>query len=100
MWLKEIYLALAFELIIEAAITIAKLLCFNPGHPVFFRIFNVLDFLTIIIWKLNETNWEYGLYWVILSFFLPLSKEVDYSAEGKFISSKVSYKCSPTYFIN
>ena len=35
-WLKEIYLAVAFELIIEATICIAKLFCFYQGHPVFF----------------------------------------------------------------
>ena len=40
----------------------------------------------------TQSFWKYGLYWVILSFlsclfFLPLSKEVDYSAEDKFISS-------------
>ena len=36
-------------------------------------IFNVLDFVIIITWKLIETNsqsfWEYGHYWVILPFF-------------------------------
>ena len=59
-------------------------------------IFNALDFVLMITWKLIETNsqsfWEYGHYWIILPFlscllffsflfFLALSKEVDYNAK-------------------
>ena len=54
---------MASGLIIEATINIAKLFCFNQGHPGVFRIFSVLDFLIIITWKLIEANsqsfWEY-----------------------------------------
>ena len=64
---------MASERIIEATIGIAKLICFNQGHPSFFRIFNVLNVLIIITWNPTETNsqqyWEYGHYLVILSSF-------------------------------
>lgn len=40
------------KLIIEATIGIAKLFCFNQGHPSFFQIFSVLVFLIIITWNL------------------------------------------------
>ena len=57
---------MASELIIEATINIAKLFCFNQDHHNDFRIFNVLDFLIIIKWRLTEMNsqsfWEYGHY--------------------------------------
>ena len=57
---------MASELIIEATIDIAKLFCFNQGHHNDFRIFNVLDFLVVITWRLIEMNsqsfWEYGHY--------------------------------------
>ena len=49
-----------------------KIICFKQGHSIVLWIFNVLDFLITITWKLTETNsrsfWEYGHYWVILSF--------------------------------
>ena len=49
-----------------------EIISFNQGHPIVFLIFNVLDFLIMITGKPIETNsqsfWEYGHYWVILSF--------------------------------
>ena len=65
-WLKEIYLERASELTIEAIINIAKLFCFNQGHPNVFCTFSVLNFLVIITWKLIEASSqsfsEYGNY--------------------------------------
>ena len=57
---------MASELIIEAIMDVAKLFCYNQGHPSVSQIFSVLDFLIIITWKLIEPNsqsfWEYGHY--------------------------------------
>ena len=63
---------MAYELIIGATIDIAKLLASIKVTLLFFWIFDVLDFLIKITWKLIETNsqsfWEYGYHCVTLLF--------------------------------
>ena len=68
-WLKEIYLTMAYELIIGATIDIAKLFASIKVSLSFFWIFNVLDFLIMITWKLVETNSIILGIWTLLSYF-------------------------------
>ena len=82
---------MASEPIIETTINIEKLFCFNQGHPDFQRpgLSNYdhmerycNDFSIILgIWSVMSYSCH-----IFLVLFLPLSKEVYYSTEGKFIS--------------
>ena len=111
-WLKEIYLSVASELIIETTINIEKLFCFNQPHPDFQRPglsnYNHMetygnDFSIILgVWSVMS----YFVISFLSSFYLcqkgyiTVQKANSFPVYLVFLYMKALYKCSLLYFTN